>query len=80
MTDLSEQLEIRLADARLQSEKSSALPAKMYGDPARIVMLQSEQNCSPCVYSRPGAKGEFCGQGREYGKRCSKFKDKRKRK
>jgi len=80
MTDLVEQLEIRLAGARLNPEPSRAHPREFYGDPAKHIKLQGEKACGGCVYSRPGAKGAFCGQGKEYGKRCSMFKEKGKRK
>lgn len=72
-------LAIGLAGARLQPEKSNALPAKQYGDPAKFVKLRSEENCSPCIYSRPGKMGEFCGKGKEYGKRCLMFKERGKK-
>jgi len=78
MSDLAEQLEIRLAGARLNPERSNALPSHQYGDPAKFVKLRCEENCGACVYSRPGKAGQFCSKGREYGKRCEVFKKGRK--
>ena len=74
MSDLSEQLEIRLAGARLNPQPSNALPQNYYGDPSKVVKLRCEESCGPCVYSRQGKAGHFCGRGKEYGTRCNIFK------
>lgn len=67
-------LVIHAAGARVDPEPSNALPEEFYGDPAKVVKLQSEMKCSECLYSRPGKRGLFCGRGQEYGKRCEFFR------
>jgi hypothetical protein len=71
-------LAIHLAGARLQPEKSKALPQSYYGDPAKHVQFQSEKNCGNCVYSVQGKKGVFCSKGNQYGIRCNSYKQHKK--
>ncbi|MBV8666715.1 MAG: hypothetical protein JO269_09545 [Burkholderiaceae bacterium] len=70
-------LEIHTVGARLKPEPSRALPSNHYGDPSKVVKLQSEAACGRCLYSRPGKRGEFCGKGKDYGKRCEFFRIKK---
>ncbi len=74
--DRAELFAIHSAGARMQPEKSRALPQRCYGDPAKHVKLRGEAQCDACVYSKPGAQGAFCGQGNQYGKTCLQFKEK----
>jgi hypothetical protein len=74
MSDLIDLLKINFAGARLNPEKSHAYPQNFYGDPAKVVKLQSETNCNTCLYSRTGKAGLFCSKGRDYGKRCEFYR------
>lgn len=71
-------LHLHCVGGRLNPEQSHALPADHYGDPSRIVRLQSERNCGGCLYDRPGKRGSFCGKGQQHGKRCEFYRMKKK--
>ncbi len=71
-------LAVHFAGARQHPEKSQALPQSYYGDPAKHVQFQCEKACGTCVYSRPGAKGQFCSKGKTYGTRCNLYKQQKK--
>jgi hypothetical protein len=78
-------LAIYAAGARVEPEKSRALPRHCYGDPAQTVRFVSEK-CAGCKYERIIVAGENIGIGlcqkknddgskRLYGVRCQHFRE-----